>query len=168
MIFLILKQLTNFWNDLLVHAISPCIVSVSPSFSPFQSAYRKLHSTENALLKLTKWHLGKYRSWQNYYSHSALLYVCSCWYSWPRHIPSQAWTTFGLSGFVISWIQSYLFSRSSFVKIDSSSPVTTELTGVHQSSVLGPLLFVFFILPILNVISLGQAKLQCVLASAVL
>ena len=66
--------------------------------------------------------------------------------------------TFGLSGFVISWIQSYLFSRSSFVKIDSSSsPITTILTGVPQGSVLGPLLFVLFISPIANVMNPGQA-----------
>ena len=67
--------------------------------------------------------------------------------------------TFSISGFVISWIQSYLFSRSSFVKIDSSSsPITTILTGVPQGSVLSPLIFVLFISPIANVINPGQAS----------
>ena len=67
--------------------------------------------------------------------------------------------TFGLSGYVISWIRSYLTDRSSFVKIDSSSsPSTTILTGVPQGSVLGPLLFVLFISPIANVINSDQSN----------
>ena len=67
--------------------------------------------------------------------------------------------TFGLSGYAISWIRSYLTDRSSFVKIDSSSsPSTTILTGVPQGSVLGPLLFVLFISPIANVINPDQSN----------
>ena len=67
--------------------------------------------------------------------------------------------TYGLSGYVISWIRSYLTDRSSFVKIDSSSsPSTTILTGVPRGSVLGPLLFVLFISPIANVINSDQSN----------
>ena len=41
--------------------------------------------------------------------------------------------TFGLSGYAISWIRSYLTDRSLSVKIDStSSPSTTILTSVPQ------------------------------------
>ena len=59
--------------------------------------------------------------------------------------------TFSLSGFVISWIRSYLTNRSSFVKIYSStSPSTTISTGVLQGSVLGPILFIS---PVANVIN---------------
>ena len=116
-------------------------ISISPSSCPSQSAYRKFHSTETALLKLTTaimetvdsgkitiiTALDMYAAFDTL-DHATLLHRL-------EH-------TFGLSGFVISWIRSYLANRSSFVKIDSSSsPFTTISTGVPQGSFLGPHLF---------------------------
>ena len=108
-------------------------ISISPSFCPLQSAYRKFHSTETALLKLTNDIMETIDSGKitiltaldmsaafDTLDHATLLHRL-------EH-------TFGLSGFVISWIRSYLTNRSSFVKIDSSSsPSTTISTGVPQA-----------------------------------
>ena len=128
-------------------------ISKSPSFSPLQSAYRKFHSTETALLKLTNDILETIDS-----GKITILTALdmSAAFDTLDHITllHRLQHTFGLSGYVISWIRSYLTDRSSFVKIDSSSsPSTTILTGVPQGSVLGPLLFVLFISPIANLSS---------------
>ena len=112
-------------------------ISISPSFCPLQSAYRKFHSTETALLKLTIDIMETIDSGEitilialdmsaafDTLDHATLLLRLA--------------HKFGLSGFVISWIRSYLTNCTSFVKIDSSSsPCTTICTGVPQGSVLG-------------------------------
>ena len=133
-------------------------ISKSPSFSPLQSAYRKFHSTETALLKLTNDIMETIDS-----GKITILTALdmSAAFDTLDHITllHRLQHTFGLSGYVISWIRSYLTDRSSFVKIDSSSsPSTTTLTGVPQGFVLGPLLFVLFIAPIANVINLDQSN----------
>ena len=92
-------------------------ISVSPSFCPLQSAYRKYHSTETALLKLTNDILETIDSGKitiltaldmsaafDTLDHATLLHRL-------RH-------TFGLTGCVISWICSYLTNRTFFVKIN--------------------------------------------------
>ena len=119
-------------------------ISKSPSFSPLQSAYRKFHSTETALLKLTNDIMETIDS-----GKITILTALdmSAAFDTLDHVTllHRLQHTFGLSGFVISWIRSYLTNCLSFVKIDSSSsPSTTILTGMPQGSVLGPLLFVLF------------------------
>ena len=133
-------------------------VSKSPSFSPLQSAYHKFHSTETALLKLTNDIMETIDS-----GKITILTALdmSAAFDTLDHITflHRLQHTFGLSGYIIAWIQSYLTDRSSFVEIDSSSsPSTTILTGVPQGFVLGPLLFVLFISPIANIINSDQSN----------
>ena len=105
-------------------------ISISPSFCPLQSAYRKFHSTETALLKLTNDIMETIDSGKitilaaldmsaafDTLDHTTLLHRF-------EH-------TFDLFVFVISWIRFYLTNRASFVKIDSSSSPSTKMsTGV--------------------------------------
>ena len=157
------SELSNFWPISNLNTIGKILerlalarlfphISIFPSFCPLQSAYRKFHSTETALLKLTNDIMETIDSGKitiltaldmsaafDTLDHATLLHRL-------EH-------TFGLSGFFLSGFTPTLH-RSSFVKIDSSSsPSTTISTGVPQGSVLGPLLFVLFISPVANVIN---------------
>ena len=61
---------------------------------------------------------------------------------------------FGINNTVLSWIQSYLSSRSFTVNINNikSSPFQL-LYGVPEGSVLGPLLFILYTTPLSHIIS---------------
>ena len=61
---------------------------------------------------------------------------------------------FGFTGTVLSWIQSYLSSRSFTVDINGiKSPPSKLLHSVPQGSVLGPLLFILYTTPLSLIIS---------------
>ena len=62
--------------------------------------------------------------------------------------------TFGLSGLVIRWVQSYVNGRSQFVRVgqEQSATVACEY-GVAQGSVLGPLFYTLYVAPIAGIIA---------------
>jgi hypothetical protein len=66
---------------------------------------------------------------------------------------------FGLKGTALSWLQSYLSSRSFIVNINATLSATFPLLqGVPQGSVLGPLLFILYTTPLSSLISDSSVK----------
>ena len=119
----------------------------------FQSAHKKLHSTETALLKVhnditlnmdngrvTALTLLDLSAAFDTINHSIRMDRLSVWY--------------GVSGIALSCFRSYLSGRHQRVKIGDcfSSPLNISC-GVPQGSVLGPLLFTLYTTPLSLVIN---------------
>src|SRR4051812_20966950 len=119
-----------------------------PSLSPFQSAYRKFHSAETALLRIYNDLLHSIS--QHKLSALVLLDLSAAFDTIDHNILlSRLTSNFGISGSALSLISSYLSNRSQSVSIQSHlSPSAPISTGVPQGSVLGPLLFCLYTTPL--------------------
>jgi len=119
-----------------------------PSLCPFQSAYRKYHSTETALLRIHNDLL--LASDQQKVSALVLLDLSAAFDTIDHQILlTRLNAVFGFSDTALSLLTSYLSNRSQHVTIDNQSSDSLPLTtGVPQGSVLGPLLFTLYTSPI--------------------
>ena len=120
----------------------------SPNFGKYQSAYRRHHSTETALLKL----LNDFYSAADAGHRTALLQLDLSAAFDTVDIDTllcRLHYTFGISGRSLNWIASYLTCRTQTVRVGSKQSSTERCEfGVPQGSVLGPLLFTLYMAPV--------------------
>ena len=113
-----------------------------------QSGYKSLHSTETALLKVS----NDLRRAADKNNCSILLNLdLSAAFETldPKILLDRLNKYLGLSGSALLWFKSYLSERAQTVYInnENSNDVTIKY-GVPQGSVLGPILFLIYVLPL--------------------
>ena len=119
---------------------------------PFQSAYKKYHSTETALLKVQNDIL---RDIDKKKVALLLLLDLSAAFDTIDHeiLLKRLEKFYKVSGSALKWFRSFLTNRTQSIMInDEVSEPKFLKYGIPQGSVLGPLLFTAYMAPLKNVI----------------
>ena len=106
-----------------------------------QWAYRKGHSTELMLIKLTE-------EWKSELAKGATAFIDfrMAFDSIPHNILLKKLQAFGIAGGLYHWIENYQTNRKQHTQINGETSGYADVTyGVPQGSVLGPLLFSLFL-----------------------
>ena len=131
-----------------------------PSLSHYQSAYRKLHSTETALLRI---HNDLSLAMSSKQVSALVLLDLSAAFDTIDHgiLINRLKSCFGISDSAFSLLTSYLSCRTQSVVIGQNrSSELPLLRGVPQGSVLGPLLFSLYITPLSYLLLLAQSSID--------
>ena len=123
------------------------------SLSPFQSAYRKFHSSETALLRV---HNNLLLATNRRQVSALVLLDLSAAFDTIDHniLLKRLNSCFGISQTAFSLLSSYVTNRSQSVVIgEEHSSELPLLHGVPQGSVLGPLLFTLYTTPLSHLLT---------------
>ena len=130
-------------------------------YEDFQSGFRANHSTETALAKVTNDLL--IASDQGFVSVLVLLDLSAAFNTIDHAILLQRLEQLiSIKGTALNWFKSYFADRFQFVQINDESSVHTKVNhGVPQGSVLGPILFSLYMLPLGNIIRTHSVSFHC-------
>ena len=122
-------------------------------YAKMQSAYRKHHSTETAIIRVYNDILHAIDGHQDVI---LVLLDLSAAFDTIDHqiLIDRMHKRFGIDGTVLSWFRSYLQHRTQHVTVNNAKSACHSLNfGVPQGSVLGPILFTMYVAPLEDLIS---------------
>jgi hypothetical protein len=127
-------------------------LEITKNFDHHQYAYRQYHSCEGALIHLTDYifsamDVGEFTT--------VVLLDLSCAFDTVNYTSLiNKFQQAGITGSALHWLEQYLRQRTQAVVVNNIVSKVDELkSGVPQGSILGPILFSFYILEVSQIIS---------------